>query len=192
MHVARTQGTALIDPDKQYSAQHHHYSLRSRVANNITQLTVKQILHTYNTIIEPATRNVLEYLHPVKVMEKRIWIKALANYLGRLAQGIGERIPSGTNKIFFIKHLDVPANRNVSYVRLVASIQPNKTETHFVRVTLGGDVIDYPGISSTDTDSLTTRAILLNSVISTLDAIFMTAEIRFFHYNNTLNPFEYM
>ena len=48
-----------------------------------------------------------------------------------------------------------------------------KTEMHRVRVTVGGDVIDYPGTASTDTDSVTTTAILLNSVISTLDAILM-------------------
>ena len=81
MHVARTQGRALIDPDKQYSVQHHHYSLRSRVSNNTTQLTAKQILHACNAVIEPGTVNVLEYRHLVKVMEKRTWIKALANYL---------------------------------------------------------------------------------------------------------------
>ena len=81
MHIARTQGQSLIDTDKQYFAQHHHYILRSRVANNITQLTVKQILHTRNAVIESGTGNVLEYSHLVKVMEKRTWIKALANYL---------------------------------------------------------------------------------------------------------------
>ena len=43
---------------------------------------------------------------------------------------------------------------------------PKKTEIHRVRVTLGGDVINYPGITSTDTDSVTTTAIILNSVIS--------------------------
>ena len=192
MHVVRTQGTALIDPDKQYSVQHHHCSLRSRVANNITQLTVKQILHTRNAVIESGTGNVLEYSHLVKVMEKRTWIKALANYLWRLAQGIGKRIPSGTNTIFFIKHSDVPANRNVSYVRLVASIHTNKTETHRVSITLGGDVIDYPGSTSIDTYSLTTTSILLNSVISNLDAIFTTLEIKHFYYNNPLNRFEYV
>ena len=61
-----------------------------------------------------------------------------------------------------------------------------------VMLTVGGDVIDYPGSTSIDTYSLTTAAILLNSVISNLDAIFITAEIKYFYYNNTLNRFEYV
>ena len=61
-----------------------------------------------------------------------------------------------------------------------------------MRVTIGGDVIDYSGITSTYTDSLTTTSILLNSVISTLDAIFMTEEIKCIYYNNPLNRFEYL
>ena len=134
----------------------------------------------------------LEYWHLVKVLENRTWIKFLANDLGSLAQGIGKRIPSGNNKIFFIKHYDVPENRNMSYVRLVESIRPNKTETHRVRVTVGGDVIDYTGITSIDTDSLATTSILLNSVISNLNAILMKAEIKYFYYNNPLSRFEYL
>ena len=61
MHVACTQVTALIDPDEQDSAHHHQYCLRSRVANNVTQLPAKHIFHICNTVIEPGTGNVLEY-----------------------------------------------------------------------------------------------------------------------------------
>ena len=122
MHFARTQGPALIKPGEQDPAHHHRYSLRSIIANNITQLPVNKIFHTCNAVIEPGTRNVLEYWHLVKGPEKRTWIKSLENNLGRLAQGIGKRIPRVTNTIFFVKHLDVPTNRKVSYVRIVASI----------------------------------------------------------------------
>ena len=61
-----------------------------------------------------------------------------------------------------------------------------------VRVTVGGDVIDYTGITSIDTDSLATTSILLNSVISTLNEILMKAEIKYFYYNNPLSRFEYL
>ena len=41
-----------IDWDRQQdTAQHHHYRLLSRVANNTTQLTAKKILHTCNAVI---------------------------------------------------------------------------------------------------------------------------------------------
>ena len=123
----------------------------------------------------------LEYRHLFKVPEKRTLIKAIANDLGRLAQVIGKCILSGTNTILFVKHSDVPANIKVSYVQLVASICPNKTETHRVRVTASGEVFDYPGITATDTVILTTTKMLLNSVISTLYEMFMTEDIKYFY-----------
>ena len=83
-----------------------------------------------------------------------------------------------TNTIFFIKYLDVPANRKVSCVRLVGSIHPNKTEKYCMIVTAGGDVLNYPCITSTDISSITTTKILLNSMISTLDAMFITGDIK--------------
>ena len=75
MHVARMQGPSLIDTDKQDPAQHHRYSLRSRVANNITQLPEKKILHIRNKVIEPGTGNILEYRHLVKGMENTLFCK---------------------------------------------------------------------------------------------------------------------
>ena len=181
MHIACTQGPAFIDPDEQYPTQHHQYSLRSRIANNITQLPSNQILHTCKAVIEPVTGNVLEYWYLVKGPEKRTWIKVLSNDLGGLSQGIGKRMPSGTNTIFSIEHSDVPANRKVAYVSLVASIRPNKTETHRVRFTAGVDVLDYPGIPSIDTASRTTTKILLSIVIYTLDGMLMMADIKDFY-----------
>ena len=66
MHVAPTQGMLLIETDEQNPSQHHQYSLRSRIANNITQLPAKEIIQTCNTFIEPGTRYVLKYQHLFK------------------------------------------------------------------------------------------------------------------------------
>ena len=74
----------------------------------------------------------------------------------------------------------------------MASIRLNKTEMYRVRVTAGGDVPDYPDITSTDTEILTTTQIILDSFISTLYAMFMTADTKYFYYNNHLNCFEYV
>ena len=83
---------------------------------------------------------------------------------------MGSRMPTGTNTIFFIPESKVPANRKVSYVNPVASIRPNKAEIYRVRLTAGGDRLDYPGITATETVSLVTTKVHLNSAISTPNA----------------------
>ena len=120
-----------------------------------------------NAVIEEASGDVLEYRHLVKGPNRKIWETSCANDFGRLAQGIGTRMPQGTNTIYFIPRRQVPAGRKVSYVKPVATIRPNKAEVNRVRLTAGGDKLDYPGPTATDTTSLTTFKVHINSVIST-------------------------
>ena len=69
-------------------------------------------------------------MHLVKGPTKAIWENSFANEIGRLAQGVGTRMPSGTNTIFFIPKYKVPAVRTVTYGRIVAEIRPQKAETY--------------------------------------------------------------
>lgn len=66
--------------------------------------------------------------------------------LGRLAQGIPDLV-QGTDTIRFIPHKDKPKNRMASYCRTVCSINPNKAETHRVRLTYGG--VSTPTVDTT-------------------------------------------
>ena len=61
---------------------------------------------------------------------------------------------TGTNPIRFIARNNVPKNRTVTYGRIVATVRPTKAETHRVRLTIGGDRIDYVGDKSTPTADL--------------------------------------
>jgi hypothetical protein len=70
--------------------------------------------------------------------------KPASNEFGRLAQGVGGII-EGSNTIFFIPCQAVPKGKNVTYGRFVVYIGPNKTETHRFRLTVGGNLIQYPG-----------------------------------------------
>ena len=56
----------------------------------------------------------------------------------------------------------------------------------------GGDKLDYPGATSTDTTSLATTKVHLNSVISTPTARYITADIKDFYYGTPLDRFEYL
>ena len=147
--------------------------------------------HT-NTVIDTDTSQSLEYYHLMRGPDKDIWKTSLANDLGRLAQGVGTRMPTGTNTVFLIPRSAVPVRRTVTYLRLVASIRPHKTETHCVRVTVGGNRLYFPGDTTTNCASLTTTKCILNSTISTPGARFITLDIMFFYYNTPMGRYEYM
>jgi hypothetical protein len=55
------------------------------------------------------------------------WMISSANELGRLAQGVGDRV-KGTNTIFFITKDKVPDGRTVTYARVVCTVLPEKDE----------------------------------------------------------------
>ena len=101
-------------------------------------------------------------------------------------------MPTGTNTMFFIPITAIPKHKKATYLRIVAAYRPEKANPHRVRFTVGGDHIDYQGNVSTKTANLTTVKTLLNSVISTPDARFMTADLKDFYLNTLLNTYEYM
>ena len=57
----------------------------------------------------------------------------------------------------------IPANRIVTYARIVAYFRPQKKDPNRVRITAGGNLIDHPGELMTRTADLTTSKILWNS-----------------------------
>jgi hypothetical protein len=154
--------------------------------------TTRALQHVAHSVLDPVTGQSLEYRQLSQGPNKDKWIHGFANELGRLAHGVGKRMPSGTETIHFIQRHQVPADRTVTYGRIVATIRPQKTETHRVRLTVGGNLIDYPGDVSTPTADMTTAKILFNSVISTDDARFMCADMKDFYLNTPMARYEYM
>ena len=100
-------------------------------------------------------------------------------------------MPSGTNTIFFIPKEKVPAGRKATYGIIVAEIKPQKAETHRTRLTVGGNLINFPGDVTTPTADIITVKIVFNSVLSTENAKFMCADIANFYLNNPMNIYEY-
>ena len=109
-----------------------------------------------NTAIDTDTDQSLGYPHLICGPDKDIWTTSLANNLGRLAEGVGTRMPTGTNTVFSIPRSAIPAGRTVTYSQLVASIRSHKTETHSVHVTVGRNRLNFPGDTTTNCASLTT------------------------------------
>ena len=82
-------------------------------------------------------------------------------------QVVGTRIPSGTNTIFLIPKGEVLAGRKVTYGRIVAEIKPQKAETCRTILTVGGNLINFPGDIKTPTADLITAKLVFNSLLST-------------------------
>ena len=68
----------------------------------------------------------------------------------------------------FIKKEDVPQDRfkNVMYGKFVGDYWENKEEKEWVRLTVGGDRINYPDEVATPTADLLTMKLMRNSIIS--------------------------
>ena len=98
--------------------------------------------------------------------------------IGRLAQGIPNRV-EGTDTMFYINENEIPNNRqrNVMYGRIVCNVREGKSEKNTTRLTVGGNKINYPGDVGTPTACLLTVKLLVNSVVSTAGAEFMTLDI---------------
>ena len=141
-------------------------------------------------VLDPDTGAPLSYSQLLRTSDRDLWIQAYANDLGRLAQGVnGSR---GNDTIRFISRSAVPAGRSVTYGRKVATMRPGKDEERRVRLTVGGDRLEYFGNSSSTPASLTTFKILLNSVVSTRRAKFKSIDIKDFYYGTPLERPEYM
>eukprot|EP00804_Cyclotella_cryptica_P029060 CCRYP_005247-RA/>CCRYP_005247-RA protein AED:0.20 eAED:0.15 QI:0/0/0/1/0/0/4/0/830 len=188
------------------------HNTRSR-AHTITQETILHLLHKTRTPLTPrraATRQfprealsaildtdtgeLLEYRHLIKNPKYcTIWKNAYGKELGRLAQGIPGTV-KGTNTIVFIAHNEIPPQRrkDVTYGRIVANYRPEKEDPYRIRLTVGGNRITYPGDCGTPTADMLTTKILLNSVISTKGARFMTIDIKDFYLNTPMVRPEYM
>ena len=80
----------------------------------------------------------------------------------------------------------------MNYGRLVCDIKEHKTETHQTRLTVGGNLLDFPVLLSTPTATVTTAKCLFNSVISTPGANCLFADVKNFYLNNDLPEPEYM
>jgi hypothetical protein len=113
---------------------------------------------------------------------KDVWTEAFCKELGRLDQGWKET--EGTQTLFFMTHDEIkriPKDRTVTYARIVVNYRPQQSDPNRVRITVGGNLIDYPGELTTRTADMTTAKILWNSVLSTADAKYACADVGNFY-----------
>ena len=131
-----------------------------------------------------------EYPGLLKSSEGPLWECSTAEEFHRLCKG-NEKI-RGTDTMHFIHKKDVPAGCKVTYMRLIITDRPQKEQPRRVRITVGGDRLDYPFDASTRTSDITTAKLLWNSVLSTKDARFITIDIKDFYLCTPMTYFQYM
>jgi hypothetical protein len=147
-----------------------------------------------NAVMCDETGDMLEYRQLVKKPKYRdMWTKAFGKEIGRLAQG-QKGVVEGTDALNFIPYSNVPADRrkDVTYARICANYRPEKADPNRIRITLGGNLVNYPGDVGTRTADLLTVKLLLNSVISTPGAKFMSLHISNFYLMAPMDRPEYV
>eukprot|EP00957_Ditylum_brightwellii_P185384 14116410-Ditylum_brightwellii.AAC.1 len=157
-------------------------------AESISTIPPYYVMAVYNK----DTEKMEEYRQLIKGKHKDKWLISFANELGQLANGVGTHIPTGTNTIQFILYSQVPANKTVTYGRIVCDICPKKEEVCQTRIACGGDRKKYTRDVSTPTADITTAKMLLNSVVSTPGAKYLGLNIKDFYLNTELDTSEYM
>jgi hypothetical protein len=147
--------------------------------------------HFAHALVHPVTGKQMEYMALMKDPDLQpLWKRGFSNEAGRLFQGIRD-IP-GTSTCFFVELMNIPKDRQITYGKIVCEYKPHKKEKEHVRLTVGGDRIDYSGNVATSTADITTFKILINSTLSTTDAVMMMMDIKNYHIGTPLPRYEYM
>ena len=150
--------------------------------------------HWANTIIDPISGASMEYRHLVKIPKHKVpWTTSFSNELGRMAQGVGS-INMVTNTIYFIDYALIPKDRrsDITYGQILVEYLPHKTEPNRKRLTVGGNLINYPRDVSTPTADTTTAKIVINSTISTPKTKYLVGDVKNFYLGTTMTQYEYL
>jgi hypothetical protein len=148
----------------------------------VTHPVTGETITKYNKLIaDPITR--------------QVWSRAFGKEFGNLVQGDNVTNTPGTDSIFVMTHEQIrriPHDRMVTYTQIVVDYRPQKADPNRVCLTVGGNLIDYPGELTTRTADLTTTKMLWNSVISTKDARYLCLDIKNFYLGTPMDRFKYM
>ncbi len=126
----------------------------------------------------------------------KVWQTAFGKDFGGMAQGCNKTGQKGTNTKFVMAHNEIrhalAAKKFFTYANPVMDYRPQKDDPHCIRITAGGNLIDYDGNASVCTADLDTAKLHWNSVISTENARYMCLDIKNFYLTAALEYFEYM
>jgi hypothetical protein len=119
---------------------------------------------TYS-VLDDKTGDLLEYRHLLKHPKyKDVWSQSFGKEIQRLAT---------TNKaIAFLTKQEIPRDRckDIPYGRIICAYRSEKKDPYCTRITMGRNLINYPGDCGTPTAKLLTVKLMFNSIILTPNA----------------------
>ena len=94
-----------------------------------------------------------------------------------------------TETIFFTHKDEIPHDqrKDVTYRCVVCTYCSKKKDPYQTRLTMGGNLVNYPDNCGTPITDLLTITLLLNSVISTENTKLMTIDIKDFYLMTPIN-----
>ena len=132
--------------------------------NIMDNMTIPQSLQINHVYDKKGKKQSLDMLLAIPETEP-IWAPGVENALGRLVQGFKDRV-KGTNTIFFVHKHEIPKDRKISYANFVCDYRPLKSEPYRVRLTVGGEKLEYPDETASPATSLIESKLIVKSVIS--------------------------
>ena len=99
-----------------------------------------------NAVVSPTTGKKQEFWHLIADPQTcQTWDNGMYDELGRLFQGNRLNNIKGTNMAYFICPTTIPKDQVVAYIRIQVDIYPQKAVPEYVRLTISGDKVNYPG-----------------------------------------------
>ena len=125
-----------------------------------------------------------------------VWQTAFGKDFGGMCQGDNKMGQKDTNAMFVMNHDDIAIayhNKKVfTYGNPVVDYRPQTEDPKRIRITAGGNLINYADKLSVRTADINTAKYHWNSVISTKNARYMCLDIGNFYLSAALEYYEYM
>jgi hypothetical protein len=178
-------------PTKAYRSSGKKTRQKSKAQTNLAQALnalpddwdIEPHYAMHGTTINPNTGNVADFRELSQCSDGPLWVASNMEEINRMVD---------TGTLVFIHRHQVPKHKRAKYIRVVSADRPEKEQTRRIRWTIGGDHIQCDGNSSTKVADIVTTKLLLNSVISTPGARFMTLDLKDFYLNTDLAEYEYV
>jgi hypothetical protein len=139
-----------------------------------------------SAVLDGETGDLLEYHHLLRHPKYRnVWSKLFGTEIRWLA--------TTTEMIAFMSKDMIPHNKHkdITYGWIVCNYQSEKKDPYRTRITMDGNLINYPDDCGMPTADLLMVKLMLNSVISTPNAKFMTIDIKDFYLMTPMDWYEY-
>ncbi|MEM1009355.1 MAG: hypothetical protein AAGJ35_10145, partial [Myxococcota bacterium] len=157
------------DPPPKSTTRSGRVLKANKMKDHVYTVTIDSPAELYALLgyaINPDTGKAAGYKELLCSSHGHLWSRSASKEFRHLFDG-NKTIPSGTKTMTFIHKDEIPANKRCTYLQIVCAYRPEKEDPNRIRVTAGGNLVEYHSSLTTKTAELTTVKTHWNSVIST-------------------------